>query len=86
MDLIGAIATLEGDGGQADNLNKLRTIMSNPDIIDHEIRIRQIENKLDENDKRSIDHQDMIKGNFNWIVGTVITSISGLVLHAVKLI
>ena len=60
--------------------------MSNPDIIDHEIRIRQIENKLAENDKRSKANQDMIKGHFNWIVGTVITSISGLVLHAVKLI
>jgi len=60
--------------------------MSNPDIIDHEIRIRQIENKLSENDKQSKAHQDMTEGHFNWIVGTVITSISGLILHAVKLI
>ena len=60
--------------------------MSNPDIIDHEIRIRQIENILTENEKKSKANQEMIKGHFNWIIGTVITSISGLILHAIKLI
>jgi len=60
--------------------------MSNPDIIDHEIRIRQIETILADNEKRAKANQEMLKGHFNWIIGTVITSISGLILHAIKLI
>lgn len=61
--------------------------MSNrPDLIDHEIRLRQIEKRLDDNDKKEKSHQDTLKGQFTWIIGTVITSVSGLILHAIKLI
>lgn len=57
-----------------------------PNLIDHEIRLRQIEKRLDDMDKKDKSHQDTLRGQFTWIIGTVITSISGLILHAVKLI
>ena len=57
-----------------------------PNLIDHEIRLRQIEKRLDDMDKKETSHQDTLKGQFTWIIGTVITSISGLILHAIKLI
>lgn len=57
-----------------------------PNLIDHEIRLRQIEKRLDDMDKKEKSHQDTLKGQFIWIIGTVFTSISGLILHAIKLI
>jgi hypothetical protein len=57
-----------------------------PNLIDHEVRLRQIEKRLEECDVKDKSHQDTLKGQFTWIIGTVITSISGLLLHAVKLI
>lgn len=57
-----------------------------PNLIDHEVRLRQIEKKLEECDRKDKSHQDTLKGQFTWIIGTVITSISGLILHAIKLI
>ena len=65
----------------------LGEIMSDkPNLIDHEVRLRQVEKRLDDFDKRDKAHQDILKGQFTWIIGTVITSISGLILHAIKLI
>ena len=57
-----------------------------PNLIDHEIRLREIEKTLDDIGKKEKSHQDTLKGQFTWIIGTVITSISGLILHAIKLI
>ena len=57
-----------------------------PDLNDHEVRLRLIEKKLEVIDKTDKSHQDSLKGQFIWIVGTVITSIAGLILHAIKLI
>jgi len=57
-----------------------------PSLIEHEIRLRQIEKTLDDMGKKEKAHQDTLKGQFTWIIGTVITSISGLILHAIKLI
>ena len=57
-----------------------------PDLIDHEIRLRQIEKVLDAIEKKNKSHQEMIKNHFTWIIGTVVTSVTGLILHAVKLI
>ena len=55
-------------------------------LIDHECRIKKIEERFEEYDKKNKVHQDSLKGQFTWIIGTVITSISGLILHAIKLI
>lgn len=60
--------------------------MSNPSLIDHEVRIRHIENTLNDVSKKEKTQQDTLKSQFVWIIGTVITSISGLILHAIKLI
>ncbi len=60
--------------------------MSKPHLIDHEVRLRQIESKLSEFDKNHQSHEDSLKGQFTWIIGTVITSIVGLILHGIKLI
>lgn len=60
--------------------------MSPPDLNDHEVRLRLIEKKLEDVEKKEKAYHDSLKGQFTWIVGTVITSIAGLVLHAIKLI
>ena len=60
--------------------------MDEPNLIDHEVRLRHIEMRLLDFDKSSKSNQDTLKGQFTWIIGTVITSISGLLLHAIKLI
>lgn len=57
-----------------------------PNLIDHEVRLRQIEKRLDDFDKKDKSHQDTLKGQFTWIIGTVVTSISALLLHLIKLI
>ncbi len=57
-----------------------------PDLIDHEIRLRQIESQLDDFRSGHKSHHDSLKGQFTLIIGTVVTSVSGLVLHAIKLI
>jgi hypothetical protein len=57
-----------------------------PNVVDHEVRLRLIEKRLDDLDKKDKSHQDTLKGQFTWIIGTVMTSIAGLILHAIKLI
>lgn len=58
--------------------------MSAPDVIDHEVRLRQIESRLDDIDKRNKAHKDTLRGQLTLIIGTVITSVIGLVLHGIK--
>ena len=60
--------------------------MFSPDLNDHEVRLRLIEKKITDFENKTKSHQDTLKGQFTWIVGTVITSIAGLILHAIKLI
>ena len=60
--------------------------MSEPTLIDHEVRIQLLEKNIMDADDKSKSHQDTLKSQFVWIIGTVFTSIAGLILHAIKLI
>jgi len=57
-----------------------------PNLIDHEVRIRELERLLKHYDDKYKDNEAKLSGQYTWIIGTVATSISALLLHLVKII
>ncbi len=55
-------------------------------LIDHESRIRKLEDIAAKIDKRFDKLESKIDSNFHWILGTVITLFGGVILHMAKLI
>jgi hypothetical protein len=57
-----------------------------PNLIDHEVRIREIERLLKHYDEKYKDNEAKLSGQYTWIISTVVTSVSALLLHLIKLI
>ena len=64
----------------------LKGLVMEPNLIDHEVRLRQLEKLLEHYDQKYKDNEAKLSGQYTWIIGTVVTSISALPLHLTKLI